>query len=59
MGLRERVYFIILFIIQTLKFFTIFIFHYFLFILLFPFCLHGASALYKPISIIFCITKGF
>ena len=48
-----------LFIIQTLKFFTLFIFHYFLFILMFPFCLHATSALYKPITIFFCIIKRF
>ena len=53
MGLRERMYFIIFVIIQTLKFFTLFIFHYFLFILMFPFCLHATSALYKPITILF------
>ena len=48
-----------LFIIQTLKFFTLFIFHYFLFILMFPFCLHATSALYKPITILFCIIMRF
>ena len=48
-----------LFIIQTLKFFTLFIFHYFLFILMFPFCLHATSPLYKPITIFFCVIKRF
>ena len=47
-----------LFIIQTLKFFTLFIFHYFLFILMFPFYLQATRALYKPITIFFCIFKG-
>ena len=47
-----------LFIIQTLKFFTLFIFHYFLFILMFPFYLQATSAFYKPITIFFCIIKG-
>ena len=44
---------------QTLKFFPLFIFHYFLFIFMFPFCLHVTSALYKPITIFFCIIKRF
>ena len=48
-----------LFIIQILKFFTLFIFHYFLSIFMFPFCLHATSALCKPITIFFCIIKRF
>ena len=48
-----------LFIMQTLKFFTLFIFHYFLFIYIFPLCLHATSALYKLITIFFCIIKRF
>ena len=48
-----------LFIMQTLEFFTLFIFHYFLFIYMFPFCLHTTSVLYKPAAIFFCIIKRF
>ena len=44
---------------QTLKFFNLFIFHYFLFIYMFPFCLNATSALYKPITIFFCIIDRF
>ena len=52
---------LLLFIMQTLKLFTLFIFHYFLFIYMFPFCLRATSALYKPITtfFFFCITKRF
>ena len=46
-------------IMQTLKFFTLFIFHYLLFIYMFLFCLHATSALYKPVTIFFCIIKRF
>ena len=59
MGLRERMYFIIVFIMQTLKLFTSFIFHCFLFIYRFPFCFHATSALYKLINTFFCIIKRF
>ena len=55
MGLRERMYFITFVYLQVLKFFSSFIFHYFLFIYMFPFCLHVTSALYKVITIFFCI----
>ena len=48
-----------LFIMQTLKFFTLFVFDYFLFIYMFPFCLHATIALYKLITIFFCIIKCF
>ena len=57
-GVTWTHYFIIFVIIQTLKFFTLFIFHYFLFILMFPFYLQATSAFYKPITIFFCIIKG-
>ena len=52
MGLRERIILLFLFIMQTLNFLALFIFHYFLFIM-FPFCLHATSALYKLIAIFF------
>ena len=34
-------------------------FHYFLFIYMFPFCLHATGAFYKRITIFFCIIKPF
>ena len=46
---------LLLFIMQTFKFFTLFIFHYFLLIYIFPFCLHATSTLYKLKTIFFCI----
>ena len=59
MGLRERMYFISFVYYANIKVFTIFIFHYFLFIYIFPLCLHVTSALYKLITIFFCIIKRF
>ena len=56
MGLRERMYFIIFFIIQTVFHC---IFHYFLFFIHshVSFLLDATSGLHKPITIFFCIIK--
>ena len=60
MGLRERMYFIIFVYYANIQVFHFFLFFiYFLFIYMFPFCLYATSALYKPITIFFCIVKGF
>ena len=64
MGLRERMFFIIfvyLFFIQVFRssYFSLFIIFYFLFIYMFPFCFHGTSALYQPVTIFFYTIKCF
>ena len=59
MGLRERMYFINFVYYINIKVFHFIYFSLFLFIYLFPFCLHATSALYKPITIFFCIIKRF
>ena len=46
------IFFFLLFM-QTLKFFTLFSFYYFLFMYMFPFCLHATSALYKLMTTFF------
>ena len=53
MGLRERMYFINFVYYINIKVFHFIYFSLFLFIYLFPFCLHATSALYKPITILF------
>ena len=58
MELCERMFLLFLFIMQILKLFTLFIFHFF-YLLMFPFCLHATSALFKLITVLFCIIKRF
>ena len=48
-----------LIIMKTFKFFTLFILYYFLFIYMFLFYLDATSALYRLITILFCIIKRF
>ena len=57
MGLRKRMYFIIFVYYPNIKVFH-FIYFSLLFILMFPFYLQATRALYKPITIFFCIFKG-
>ena len=53
MGLSERMYFIIFVYYVNIKVFHFIYFSLFLFIYIFPFCLHAASALDKLITILF------
>ena len=52
-------YFILFVYYSYIKFFILFTFHYCVLIYMFPFCLHATSALYKLITIFFCIIKRF
>ena len=59
MGLHECIYFIIFVYHVNIKVFHFIYFSLFLFIYMFPFCLHATSALHKPITILFCIIMHF
>ena len=56
-GVTRTCILLFLFIMQTLKFFTVFFITFCLF--MFPFCLHATSVLYKLITVFFCIIKNF
>ena len=58
MELRERVYFIIFVYYANIKAFH-YIYFSFLYLLMFPFCLHATSVLFKLITVLFCIIKRF
>ena len=59
MGLRERMNFTSFVYYANIKVFYFIYFSLFLFIYIFPLCLHVTSALYKLITIFFCIIKRF
>ena len=60
MGLRECMYFIIFVYYENIKvFYFIYFSLLFIYLYMFPFCLHATSALYKLITIFLCIITSF
>ena len=59
MGLRERMRLFIFVYYPNMKVFHFIYFSLFLFILLFPFCLHATNALYEPLTISFVLLNVF